>query len=256
MPPLRTYAIPRPGRPLRWLLMLVAVWLGAACGGEYVHRIRQRAAHRVSAYLQRSSPQRQQARRAWDEEVRALDARRLTLRHSGDRARARKTLEDSIGETLAPAWVGTPYAFSGKATAPHDGPVACGHYVGAVLRGAGFRVSRDVGALASARIVRSFAGHGRTRWWSGKTRAQLVRGVRREGDGLYLIGLDTHVGLLRVHGGEVTLCHSTGRWPRTVVCEPALASRSLISKVHVWGPLLPDETVDRWLAGQRIPLSP
>ena len=185
-----------------------------------------------------------------------LDARRVKLRARGDRDGARRALDTAIGDTLAPAWVGTPYSFSGRAKAPHAGSVACGHYVGAVLRGAGFDVSRDLGALASARIVRSFAGRERTRWWSGKSRSQLVRGVQREGDGLYLIGLDTHVGLLKVRSGGVTFCHATGRRPRTVVCEPALGSRSLVSRVHVWGPLLPDETVDRWLAGERIPISP
>ncbi|MCO4769716.1 MAG: hypothetical protein KDA24_06755 [Deltaproteobacteria bacterium] len=191
------------------------------------------------------------------EQSRELETTRKRLAgRTGARDEARKALDLAIGDELAPAWVGTKWTFSGRATRPYGGTVACGHYIGAVLRGAGLQVSSEVGALASARIVRTFAGKSRTRWRTDQGVQRVVEEVRREGTGLYLLGLDTHVGMLRVRGRAVDLCHSTGSWPRAVVCEDALASPSMRSRVHVWGPLLTDETVDAWLAGRRIPLAP
>lgn len=164
-------------------------------------------------------------------------------------------LDASLGDELMPLWIGTPWTFSGKARRPFAGSVACGHFMGAVLSGAGLDVDPDIGALASARIVRTFAGPERTRWWSHRSPAVVTDAVRKEGDGLYLLGLDTHVGMLRVRGRRVDLCHSTGRWPRSVVCEPAATSPSMRSQVHVWGPLLTDAVVEAWIAGDRIPLA-
>lgn len=102
-------------------------------------------------------------------------------------------------------------------------------------------------------IVRTFAGPSRTVWLTDRSACAVVDVVRAEGAGLYLLGLDTHVGLLRVRGRAVDFCHAAGSWPRAVVCEPALTSPSLRSRVHVWGPLLTDATVDSWLSGEALP---
>lgn len=192
----------------------------------------------------------------------SLEGRRTALRKELKRNRsgairdARAALNGSLGDELIPAWIGTRYGFYGNSKRPGTGRIACGHFVANVLADAGLKVPASLGQQASSRIARTFAGYDNVRWTRGASRESIVSRVRADGDGLYVLGLDTHVGLLRVRGRRVDLCHATGRRPRTVVCEPAARSPSLRSHHHVVGTVLTDAVVEAWLRGDRIPLSP
>lgn len=224
-----------------------------------------RAVHaaRVAAWRVARRPDRQAraVRRAYDDDREQLEAQRKRLAKRLKKGRpgaivdARAVLDDALGDELIPAWIGTRYGFYGTSSRPRTGRIACGHFVRNVLHDAGLKVPRSLGAQASARIARTFAGRDNVRWTRGKSRRSVVSRVRADGDGLYVLGLDTHVGLLRVRGRRVDFCHATGRWPRTVVCEPANKSPSLKSHHHVVGPLLTDRVVEAWLLGQAIPLA-
>ena len=65
--------------------------------------------------------------------------------------------------------------------------------------------------------------------------------------GLFVIGFDSHVGLLVVRSSSTQLCHSSNRSPRNVRCESAASARSMISTRHVLGPVLSDESMLGWL---------
>lgn len=232
-------------------LLLLAIAIAVFVRGGAV---RHASEARRAAWAAAHSPASEQAasRDAWQA---ARD--RVRRRHAelvgSDRAAARRLLDTAIGDELAPAWVGTRYSFSGQSRRPFSGSVACGHWITALLEDAAIPVDPDLGALASARIVRTLAGRDATTWLSDRSPGVLVNQVRSTGDGLYLLGLDTHVGLLRVRGSDVDFCHAAGSWPRAVLCEPAGSSPSLRSRVHVWGPLLSDRAVDAWLTGTRLP---
>lgn len=193
------------------------------------------------------------ARYARDRE--RLERRRVALAARDDRTaargEARQVLDRAIGDELIPAWIGTPWAFEGTSTRPLRGHIACGFFVSTVAAHAGLKVERDhLARQASALIASTF---GRRRWTRHRSRAAVATDVRARGEGLYVLGLDTHVGLLRVRGRAVDFCHATGRWPGTVLCEPAARSPSLRSVNHVVAPLLSDAVVDAWLDGAAIP---
>src|SRR5262245_2869906 len=76
-------------------------------------------------------------------ELRArIEARRVALAATGDREAARDVLLHAVADDLVPAWIGTTWDFWGTTATPREGSIACGHFVGTVLRDAGFRVDR------------------------------------------------------------------------------------------------------------------
>lgn len=253
-----SFALRRGPRVARWLallLLLLALGLAAVIRGRAPGHAS--AARRAAFAATRLNPVLQHAQQARRDAARAdLAQRQAALTGAGGRADARDALDAGIGDAIVPAWIGTRYSFSGQSRTPHRGTVACGHWITAILEDAGLQVEPDLGQYASARIVRTLAGADQTTWLRDRAPGDVVRDVRGAGDGLYLLGLDTHVGLLRVRGRTVDFCHAAGSWPRAVLCEPAATSPSLRSRVHVWGPILSDATVDAWMAGDPIPTSP
>jgi hypothetical protein len=161
---------------------------------------------------------------------------------------------DFVDAVAFPAWSGTPWNFYGTSTTPKDGTIACGYFVTTVLEHAGFRVERKrLAQQASAYIVSTMARGRHVEWLRHLKPAQVVAKVReRFGDGLFLVGMDYHVGFLRIDGERVAFCHSSILGPAAVACEDPLISGGFASNVYVVGDALSDAAIDDWLAGRAI----
>ena len=169
-------------------------------------------------------------------------------------AQARARLLESIDRDLIPAWFGTPWEFYGHSERPGEGTIACGYFVTTVLRDAGLKVERvRLAQQASELIVKTVSPEERIVRLRGVTRAQVVEEMRKRGDGLYVIGLDFHVGFLRLQGESARFCHSSYLGERVVVCEKAEDSPAMASDYTVVGEALGDVRVLDWLRGQPIP---
>lgn len=78
-----------------------------------------------------------------------------------------------------------------------------------------------------------------------------MAGARDMGDGLYIIGLDFHVGMLRVTGDDDRFIHAS-YVTHTVIDEDAATAEPIVSsKYRVVGKLLDDRMNERWLTGTR-----
>jgi len=169
-------------------------------------------------------------------------------------ADARTAVQRAIIDDVFPAWLGTDWAFYGDSEVPGEGSIACGYFVSTVLRDAGFKVARvNLAQQASSKIVRTFATKGETTWFRRKAALEVVKHVENQGEGIYIVGLDYHVGFLVYDGDDVRMCHSSVLWPGTVVCEPAAQAEAMQSLVHVVGPVLTDDVLRRWLQGKAFP---
>ena len=101
---------------------------------------------------------------------------------------------------MARCWVGTPWDFNGMAEKPGEGEIACGYFVATVLRDAGFRIDRvKTAQLPSESIIRSFLPREQTRVSSGLAYGAFLDRLAESGEGVHLVGLDTHVGFLFVN---------------------------------------------------------
>lgn len=192
----------------------------------------------------------------------ALERRRgalaLEWRRPAQRPRVRAEARAAVLEFLEtagfPAWAGTPWDFYGTSTTPGEGTIACGYFVTTLLEHAGFRVERvRLAQQASSYIVDTMARGAPVEWLRRLEPAEVVKRVRaRFGDGLYVVGLDLHVGLLRLDGERAAFCHSAVVTPGVVACEDPATSEGFVSQVYVVGPALSDGAIDDWLGERPI----
>ncbi|MEN0067203.1 MAG: hypothetical protein AAGA48_34040 [Myxococcota bacterium] len=165
---------------------------------------------------------------------------------------ARLVLSTSL-PALMEHWVGTRYSYSGTSQVPKQGKIACGYYVSTVLEHAGFDLDRvDVARQASEQIIRTLVPDRDIVRFSRARRKKVVAHVQDQGEGLYVVGLDTHVGFLVNDGLDVTFCHSTRRKRKGVVCEEAVSSPSLKSRYTVLGRLDNPVAIAHWLDQDRF----
>jgi hypothetical protein len=165
------------------------------------------------------------------------------------------TLDKRLPE-LINAWKGTRWSYSGTTQVPKTGKIACGYFVSTVLQHAGFKVDRvDLARQPSEQIIRSVIPDPEIDRFYGASRDEVVRHVEKQGLGVYVVGLDTHIGfLVNEKGKKVNFCHSTRRNKKAgVVCEVARTSESLKSRYTVLGKLGEPQLLDAWLAGADLP---
>ena len=168
---------------------------------------------------------------------------------------ARKELVAGIFGELMPHWYGTPWDFNGTTETPGDGEIACGYFVSTILRDAGFDVERyRLAQQASQKIIRSLTDRDHMVSFHGGKFGDFVRGMGELGDGLYIIGLDRHVGFIVQLGGESFFVHSDGGANRCVVREPTGEAPVLRrSRYRIVGRVSADDAlIGRWLSGEKI----
>jgi hypothetical protein len=167
---------------------------------------------------------------------------------------ARVILELVMPEMMR-CWLGTPYDFNGTAEKPGGGKVACGYFVSTVIRDAGFRVDRyKLAQQPSGNILRTFLNSESCLLKVEQDFDSYVKWVDAMKPGVYLIGLDSHVGFI-VKGEDGTrFYHSSGWNKRGVVNEAGNRAGALRdSKWRMIGGLTADPEVLRtWLAGEKV----
>jgi len=129
---------------------------------------------------------------------------------------------------------------------PLEGRIACGYFVSTTLLHAGFDVERRLmGQQASEYITKSLVTEEPIWHSSEQPIDEFVTKLRKRGDGIYLVGLDNHVGFVIVDG-ENTWFHHSG--PGVVRREPALTA-SFLSTSHYreTAKLFDDALVEKWL---------
>ncbi len=183
------------------------------------------------------------------------------------RTRARQYVVAAIRDRIFPAWMGTPWGLGKSSTSlrPHqqEMTVGCSYFVTSVLLNAGLRLdSRYRFAQAPAlRIQRALApARADLHRFLSIPAAELDAGIAALGDGLYLIGLNNHIGFVTVTGDRVEIVHASYVAPRVVKVEPVLES-PVIENSREAGyfvtPLFSDAgdfLIDHWLAGDAVAL--
>jgi hypothetical protein len=156
---------------------------------------------------------------------------------------------------VLPRWDGTPWEFSGTSRVPGEGSIACGYFVSTTLQEAGLRVERArLAQQPSEDIIKTLAPPEAIARFSNAPIEKFVAAVASRGDGLYVVGLDIHVGFLIVRGGQVFFHHASYVGPAKVVRERASESSPLVdSKYRVIGKLFTDDSlIDAWLRGSPV----
>ncbi len=156
------------------------------------------------------------------------------------------------------SWLGTPYDFNGHAANPGKTPVACGHFVSSVMQNAGCQLNRlQLGQLPSQQIISTFIPSNKLTVNSGQPYKAFLNEIYAQGDGVFLVGLDTHIVFLTVLDGKMRCIHASRSSSKQVVSEgPKEASTLKRSQYRVYGKLDSDyQFLKKWILGEPFEIS-
>lgn len=163
---------------------------------------------------------------------------------------AQTYLTTIISDSLFSHWYGTPWNFYGTTKIPKQGTIACGFFVTTILSDAGFQIPRVKWAQsASEPVIIKIASN--IQRFSNQPVSKLTDYLNKQGDGLYIVGLDYHVGFIFKSGNNIHFIHSNYYDPGTgVMAEPLEGHNPLNdSKYRVVGKLLDTEMTRNWING-------
>jgi hypothetical protein len=163
---------------------------------------------------------------------------------------AQDAIFEGITQTILPYWNETEWDFNGTTHLPTQGVIACGYFVATILQHAGIELERiKMGQASSTNLVKALCEKSSIQTFQNKDFEGFWKHLQKTPDGLYIIGLDKHAGLIAKKEGKITFIHS--RMPRLagVIFENAQKSLTLQrSKVHVIGNVLANnDLVKKWL---------
>lgn len=166
-----------------------------------------------------------------------------------------KSLKNDLINEIFPFWYGTKYHFNGTSQNPGSGTIACGYFVATTLRDAGMLIDRvEIARLPSELVLKRICVSGKLRRYYDVSMKDFVKKIKNK-NGLFLVGLDTHIGFLVVKDQKVDFIHSTGRFPHhCVIREDALTSKTLInSKCKMVSEISNDLTLaKKWIQRERF----
>lgn len=156
-----------------------------------------------------------------------------------------------ITNDLFTQWLGTPWDFNGCTHVPGQGKIACGQFVNAVLCDAGFNIPRNRWAqMASEPVIQILSSD--LKRFSNKPIEKVQAYIKGRADGLYIVGLDCHVGYIYKSGNKIKFVHASYYKPEEGVMMEELDSENPLknSKYRVIGKILSDEMMRKWLLKQ------
>ena len=166
--------------------------------------------------------------------------------------KASQLLLVNLVDSVFPAWDGTKWDFNGITNVPRQGVIACGYFVSTTLKHVGFNLNRyKMAQQAASVIIKETCGKKQvSRFHDMDT---LLITLRAKPNGLYIVGLDYHVGFLLVEDERVYFIHSdffNGKVVRELAKNSVAFSSST---VYVLGQLTGNTNlIKKWLNGSRI----
>jgi hypothetical protein len=179
-----------------------------------------------------------------------IDSGKLT---SATIDKVRTYVYHQIADSLFPYWLDTPWDFNGTTKVPGSGTIACGYLVTTLLQHGGFHINRyRIAQLSAEKIVISVCPQSSIHRYCDMPLDRFCNTMSQLGDGLYVVGLDYHVGFIFVKEKEVFFLHSTYVYPGCVIKEKASESIVLEStRYRIVGKLLGTrEFVRQWIEGR------
>ena len=161
----------------------------------------------------------------------------------------------AIADSIIPYWYATPWDFNGITQTPGKGAIACGYFISTVLRDAGLAVNRvKMGQSNSEDIIHVLAEKKDTKLFYDKPLSFVIDYIKSRGAGLYIIGLDCHVGFILKDAKGCWFIHSKWYAEKGVVKEDAGTSSVLYnSKYRMVGKISNNrKLLQAWLNGTTV----
>lgn len=170
--------------------------------------------------------------------------------------KVRNYLIANLCDSIFPYWYNTPWDFNGTTSEPGKGKIACGYFVSHTLSDLGFNVPRIKFAQSASEPVIKKLAEKKLWWFSNLTVDTIKTKFIKMGDGIYLAGLDNHVGFIVVKNDSVNFVHASYYQPEIGVMSQDISTNNPFknSKYRVIGKLFTDEMVRKWLTDWKYTL--
>jgi hypothetical protein len=169
---------------------------------------------------------------------------------------AQRYLEHTLSDSIFYYWYGTAYDFNGTTQQPKQGKIACGYFVTTTLQQLGFSLPRvELAQQPASVILRTLCAYKSIKVYNSL--AALKKHMDAQEQGIYLIGLDTHVGFLWKTDRDLYIVHasqsgnnqvSKERWDQSTVLSRSRAFYvgDLLGSPHL---------IETWVKGHAIPIA-
>lgn len=149
------------------------------------------------------------------------------------------------------AWYATPWTFEGHTKTPREGSIACGYFVTTTLQDMGFKIPRYYWAQQGADYM-TYKLSKDVKRFHLVPMSDIVDYIKEKGEGLYLVGLDCHVGYIYYHNKKMNFVHSNYyKKSIGVMSEPLIGRNPLNdSKLKVIGKIMDNEMIVNWVSGK------
>lgn len=172
-----------------------------------------------------------------------------------------KNVQDYLLTTMVDSvfhyWYDTDWDFNGVTQQPNQGSIACGYFVTTTLMHSGLNIDRvKIAQQASSKIIQTLCKRESIKSFYNKNYKGLKEYLRKSNDGLYIIGLDNHVGFIHKKDTSIVMIHSGAN--TGIVCRQRIDECGPVkySKVHVIGNLLENEALmKKWLKSEKVSLA-
>lgn len=159
-----------------------------------------------------------------------------SLRHSyknKNTAQIEQAFYAVVVDSIMPYWYGTSWDFNGTTQEPQKGSIACGYFVSTVLRDAGLHINRiKMGQASSEYMIQQLAQKNDIKLFYDRPLDIALNYIKNKGKGIYLAGLDSHVGFLVNDADNIWFIHSKWTNPKAVVKELTKSSGILASSKY------------------------
>jgi hypothetical protein len=164
-----------------------------------------------------------------------------------------KEIFNYLTNDIFPAWYGTPWSFSGNSKNPGEGSIACGYFVVHTLQDAGFKIPGKMAKQPSENIIKNLIDPKYIKRFPASIKMKkVIDWIRSQGEGLFIVGLDIHVGFIIHKNNRITFCHSSYYNPPLKVVNENIIFRNPLtdSKYRVIGKILGDKMMLKWINGE------
>ncbi len=201
---------------------------------------------------------------SYEGNIREVDVHRRRLAKALQRADKetdiRQIFEDAsylfnqaLTQHLLPKWYGTLWDFYGHCERPQEGFIACGYLVSTNLKHVGVNINRYTLAQQwPINMVQSLVKEKDIQHVYSRSRSVGV--LEDLGYGLYIVGLDKHVGFIRYDERGMFFIHSNYTGNQSVLAESIRSSLAYTQTQNYYLAKLSDnrEFLTKWLRGKRF----
>lgn len=168
---------------------------------------------------------------------------------------ARTHLLETLTTEVFPYWYYTRWDFNGTTETPRQGNIACGYFVTTTLKHAGFKVERvRLAQQPASNIIKTLCKPGTLKRIGHNRTQELINHLKAQENGLYILGLDSHVGFVQKQGDYLYFIHSSYSNGRQVMKEQLGESNVVLrsDNYYIANLLANDELIRSWLTNRHI----